>query len=100
MALYSGRTAVATPGTAVRLGQDITTAGPALDTVAITAFTDNADVVVIGASNVVASLSSRVGYPLAAGKTIVVGDKDSPIHPGDVWVDAINTGEGVTWLAM
>lgn len=97
MSLSAGRAAVGSPGTPVQLTTD---PHPTADTVAITAFTDNSDVVVIGDRNVRADLSSRIGLPLAAGKTIVLGDSQSPVQPGDVWIDAIVGSEGVTWVSV
>lgn len=97
MALTSGRTAVTTPGTPVRLSAD---PAPNADTVLVTAFTDNSDYVVVGSSNVVAALATRVGYPLAAGQSVVIGDYSSPVQPGDVWIDALVGTEGVTWIAV
>ncbi len=97
MALSSGRASVTTPGTAVRLSTD---ALPMAETILVTAFTDNSDYVVVGASNVVASHSTRIGHPLSPGVSVVLGSDSSPVQPGDVYVDAVVSGEGVTWVAI
>lgn len=97
MAVQSGRTAVTTPGTPVQLGSGSFADG---DTIAIAAFTNNSDYVVIGGSNVKAALATRVGYPMSAGEKVIVGAQDSPVQPGHIWVDAVVSNEGVTWMAI
>jgi len=97
MSLSAGRAAVTTPGVPVQLS---TAPNFSADTIAITAFTDNSEAVVIGDRGVVADLSARIGHPLLPGKTVVLGDERSPVQPGHVWVDALVPGEGVTWVAV
>lgn len=62
--------------------------------VVITAETDNTGVITVGASTVVASLSTRRGIPLSAGDTISLGGVDL----NEVYLDATVSGDGVTYL--
>lgn len=87
--LNTGRKTVTTAGTAVAIASSTT-----CKWVAITAETDNTDIIVVGDSGVVASLATREGVPLSAGDSIVI-----PIdNLSDVYIDSLVNGEGVTFL--
>lgn len=64
--------------------------------VIITAETDNTSVVVVGGDQVQATLATRRGIPLYAGEstTLLVDDLY------DIYLDALVSTEGVTWLCM
>lgn len=87
----SGRKVVAVAGTAERLSTDTAQ----VVKVTITAETDNAGVVVVGDSAVVAALGTRKGVPLSAGDAY---DKEIA-YLGKVWLDTTVSGDGVTWDA-
>lgn len=87
--LNTGRKVVTTAGTAVAIASSTT-----CKWVQITAETDNTDLIVVGDSGVVASLSTREGTPLDAGDTLTI-----PIdNLADVYIDSLVNGEGVTFL--
>jgi len=87
--LNTGRKVVTTAGTAVALATSTT-----CKWVQITAETDNTDLIVVGDSGVIASLSTREGTPLYAGDTLTI-----PIdNLADVYIDSLVSGEGVTFL--
>lgn len=87
--LNTGRKVVTTAGTAVALATSTT-----CKWVQITAETDNTDLIVVGDSGVIASLSTREGTPLDAGDTLTI-----PIdNLADVYIDSLVNGEGVTFL--
>lgn len=82
-----GRAVVTTAGTRVQLPDQECTR------VHITAETDNTEVVVVGGSTVVASLSTRRGTPLYATDdfTIYVANLNQ------IWIDSTVNGEGITY---
>lgn len=96
--LNVGRKTVANAGTPEALVSDVTSAR----SVAITAETDNTDVVVVGDSSVVAALATRKGTPLSAGQTtsITLEREDGKIDLSRIFIDVVVNGEGVTftWL--
>lgn len=90
--VVDGRKVVAAAATAEALSASKTLAHH----VDITAETDNTGVVVVGASTVVASLSTRRGTPLAAGDTLTLYDVDL----SQVYLDVTVSGDGVTYSAV
>lgn len=87
--LNTGRKVVTTAGTAVAIASSTT-----CKWVAITAETDNTDLIVVGDSGVIASLSTREGIPLYPADSIVI-----PIdNLADVYIDSLVSGEGCTFL--
>jgi threonine aldolase len=96
--LNVGRQVVAVAGTAVAL----VTSPTAARSVAITAETDNTDIVVVGDSAVVAALATRKGTPLSAGQTttITLQREDGKLDLSKIFIDAVVNTEGVTftWL--
>lgn len=88
-AIGDGRKVVAASATAERLAT-----ATKCTSVCITAETDNAGIVVVGGSAVVAALATRRGIPLSAGDsvTIPVVDLDQ------IWLDVTVAGEGVTFI--
>src|SRR5438552_3140284 len=92
--LLSGRAVVATPGTAVRLSAS----SVAIQSIIVTAETDNTNVVTVGGSDVVGALATRKGVPLAAGASVAfVANRDGVDELSDIYVDAITATEGVTY---
>ena len=87
----NGRKVVTTAGTAVVLAS----ATPCTS-VAITAETDNTGFVVVGASDVIASLATRKGVPLEAGDSITLEVSDLSL----VYIDATVSGDGVTYTYL
>ena len=89
--VLSGRKVVTVAGTAERLSTNKT------ETVEVTicAETDNTDVVVVGDSDVDATLATRTGIPLNAGDTYTKNINQLPY----VWLDSVISGEGVTFDA-
>lgn len=84
-----GRKVVASAGTAEALATTTTATR-----VIVTAENDNTDFVVVGASTVVATLATRRGIPLAPGQTVEINADDL----ANVYIDAVVTGEGVTYV--
>jgi predicted phosphodiesterase len=82
------RKVVTTAGTAVALASST-----AIKRVYIQAETDNTGVIVVGASTVVASLSTRRGIALNAGDTLTL-DID---NLADIYIDSTVNGDGVTF---
>lgn len=88
--LGTGRKTVTTAGTAVALVGSSTPC----TWVAITAETDNTDLVVVGDSNVVGLLATRRGTPLYPGDSVVFPIDDLQ----DVYLDSLVNGEGATFF--
>lgn len=86
--IVDGRKVVTTAGTAVALGSTT-----AIKRVYIQAEADNTGVIVVGASTVVASLSTRRGIALNAGDTLTLDIDDI----ADVYLDSTVNGDGVTF---
>ena len=82
------RKVVTTAGTRVTLASSTT-----IKEVTITAETNNTDIVVIGGSTVVASLTTRRGSPLYPGDTITL----KADNLADIYVDSLVSTEGVTF---
>jgi hypothetical protein len=87
-----GRKVVTTAGTAVALSSTTSL----VDYIIITAETDNTGIIVVGASTVVASLSTRRGTPLVAGASLVLEGADL----ADTYLDSTVSGDGVTYTYM
>lgn len=87
--ITAGRKVVTTAGTAVNFS------GSSCKEVIITAETDNTGVVVVGGSGVIASLATRLGVPLNAGDSVVIGLSDDL---SELWLDSTVSGDGVTFL--
>lgn len=84
-----GRTVVPVAATRVQLGASV---GP-LDSVAVQALEGNTGAVVVGGNTVVAALETRRGIALSAGQVVTLATDDL----SDVWLDAMVSGEGVTY---
>lgn len=87
--IASGNKTVATAGTAVPLISAQTQA-KRLD---VTANYNNVDIVTIGGSGVVGAQTGRKGVPIASGNTYTFTITDI----SNIWVDAVNSGDGVTF---
>ena len=83
--------------------KNVTTAGTAVPLVAtsteckrvdVTARINNTDVVVVGASTVVAASGTRRGVPLLPGATYTF----YPTDLADVYIDSVVSGEGVSFV--
>ena len=83
-----GRKVVTTAGTAVALATTT-----AIKRVYIQAETDNTGYIVVGASTVVASLSTRRGIALDAGDSLALEIDDL----ADVYIDSTVNGDGVSF---
>lgn len=93
--IVSGRKVVTTAGTAVQLSAT----SVAIRGVVITAETDNTNPVTVGGSDVVGALATRKGVPLAAGASIALNANDDGVDElSDIWIDAVTSTEGVTYL--
>lgn len=95
--LIDGRTVVTTAGTRVPLSAS----SVGIQSIVITAETDNTGVVVVGApTTVVAALLTRRGHPLAAGVPVTLTSRDHGISDlNDIGLDSMVSGDGVTWIA-
>lgn len=62
--------------------------------VIVSARPENTDVVVVGASTVVAAVGTRRGISLAPGQNVEIPIKDV----ASLYVDAVVTGEGVSYV--
>lgn len=99
----SGRCVPAAAATRARLGADAQTvqtpvAGPdaPIQKLIVRALETNTGVVVIGGSGVVAAAAARNGVALApTGPPLEFEDIDDL---GDLWVDSLVTGEGVSFM--
>lgn len=89
--VIDGRLVVAAAGTRVQIPQ----AGMTVRSIAVQALSANTGVVCVGAATVVAAVATRRGIALTAGQTVSIDTDDA----GDVWVDAMVNGEGVTYIA-
>ncbi len=94
-ALISGRAAVTTGGTAVRLSST----SVAITRVWIMAATANTNPVVIGGSDVVAAVGTRKGIALrSTDPPVTMGPADGVDELSDIYVDAVTNGEAVTYF--
>lgn len=96
----SGRAVVTTAGTRVQLGGAGTTMTPTtalspVQRLVVRAIETNTDEVVVGGSGVVAAAATRNGVALAPTQDALELDVDDL---GDIWVDALVSGEGVCFL--
>lgn len=91
--LIVGRKAVAAGGTAEALG-----ASQRINSIIVTAFTNNTNPVTVGGSTVVGALATRKGTPLAAGASVRF-DKGDVDDLADIYVDVVTNAEGVTYTA-
>lgn len=89
--ITSGRKVVTTAGTRVQMP------GQSCKQAIITAESDNTGLIVVGAVNVVATLATRVGVPLAPGESIVVG---LTADLSEIYLDSTVNGDGVTYVAL
>jgi len=90
--LGDGTAKVATPGTAVQL----TSSSTPCREVHVSAFSENAGVLVVGGSTVVATAGSRRGRTLAPGETVVLNVADVNL----LWIDALNANDGVSYAYL
>ena len=88
--IADGRKGVTAAGTAERL----IAASTAIRKVIINAFPENTDVVVVGASTVVAALATRRGISLSPGESVTL--RVSDLY--NVYADAVVSGEGVSYV--
>jgi len=84
-----GRQIVTTAGTRVQLSA----ASVACKRVTICAETDNTSYIVVGGSNVVATLATRQGIPLGAGDTLTLQINNLNL----IYLDSLVNGEGVNY---
>lgn len=104
--LVDGKETVATAGTRVRMTGLTTTSGSAITTtsarsVVIQALSTNLGVIVIGGSTVVAAAGThaaptRRGVALEKNESVAFDIDDL----GSIWLDATESGDGVSWVAM
>lgn len=87
--IADNRKVVASAGTAEALED----AENVVDFVTLTAETNNTGVMAVGASTVVAALSTRRGTPLFNGESKTLDGVDL----NEVYIDATVTGDGVTY---
>lgn len=93
--LVSGRKAVAVAGTAERLS----TTSVAVRAVWVMAATGNTNPVAVGGPDVVGALLARKGLALrATDPPQRFGPETGVDELGDLWVDAVTSGEAVTFL--
>lgn len=85
-----GRQVVTTAGTAVQLSAT----SIRCKKLTIMALIANTGYVVVGASTVIASASTRRGIPLSAGSSITLDVDDLD----NVWIDSEVNGEGVSYI--
>lgn len=101
----SGRIIIAAAGTPKQLGKDAaTTMTPAtgsdgaITRLIVRAIETNTNHVVLGGPGVVAAAATRNGVALApTGPPLILEDVDDLT---DIWVDAITSGEGLSFLAV
>lgn len=92
MAAISGKTTVTTAGTAVALGsQDLYGAS-----LFIRALSGNTGVVYVG-NDGAGDVASANGYEMNASDEVLIS---KVLNLGQIWVDAAQNGEGVTWLVV
>lgn len=95
--VVDGRTVVTASGTPVVL-----TSQGGIVSIVITASEGNSGTIVIGASTVVASLSTRRGTPLSPGEKLTISaDPSVSIVNGSLfYVDSTADGDVITWTAV
>ncbi len=93
MAISSeGRQVVTTAGTRVQV---VPVPGVVYARVDISALKSNNNDIYIGGNRVSAVAGRETGHLMEAGDTVTLLDQDLSL----VWIDALATGEGVTWLS-
>ncbi len=93
MAISSeGRQVVTTAGTRVQV---VPVPGVVHARVDISALTSNSTDIFIGANRVSAVAGRETGHRMYADVTVTLLDQDLSL----VWIDALTSGEGVTWLS-
>jgi hypothetical protein len=93
--IASGRAVVAAAGTPVRLSAT----SIAVNSVTISAITSNTNPVTIGGADVVGALATRKGVAMAATSNPITLTAEHGVDElGDVYVDAVTNGEGVTYI--
>lgn len=90
--LIDGRKTVAAAGTAVQLASS-----QQVEFVVVQALSGNSNPVEVGASTTLATVNSQRGIRLDAKQMTPPLPVDDL---ADVWVDAVTTGEGVSFLAV
>ncbi len=85
--------AICTTATVVRA---LATASTPVRYIIITAETDNTGVVVVGGTDVLATLSTRKGTPLLAGDSLTL----EMGNLADVYIDTTVAGDGVTFVTL
>jgi hypothetical protein len=95
MAIVSGRKTVTAAGTA----EALSATSVAINRISIMAETDNTNPVTVGGSDVVGALATRKGVALrATDPPVTLYARDGVDELGDVFVDAITNGDGVTFI--
>ena len=100
--VVSGRCIVTTAGTRVQLGAAGTTMTPTsvdgpIHKLVLRSIETNTDEVVIGGSGVVAAAATRNGVALAPTQPPLEFEDIDDL--GDIWVDSLVNGEGVSFIA-
>tara|TARA_Y100000310_G_C20590480_1_gene767741 strand:+ start:627 stop:914 length:288 start_codon:yes stop_codon:yes gene_type:complete len=90
LAVGANRKTVSSAGTA----EVIVATAHEVQSVIITAETNNTGIMVVGGSTVVAALSTRSGVPLNAGDSVTLYSVDL----NKVYLDTTVSGDGVTYL--
>lgn len=90
--ITDGRKVVTTAGTRVQLE----TTSRLVNFIIITAETNNTGNITVGASTVVAALTTRRGTPLNAGDSVSLGGVDL----AEVYIDSTVSSDGVTYLDL
>ena len=90
--ITDGRKVVAAAGTRVQLE----TTSRIVNFIIITAETNNTGNIIVGASTVIAALTTRRGTPLNAGDSMSLGGVDL----ATVYLDSTVSGDGVTYTDL
>lgn len=88
--IADGTAKVVTPGTAVQLAA---TSTPCRH-VEVSAFQENAGVLVIGSSTALATAGSRRGRNLAPGETVIIPVNDVSL----LYIDALTANDGISYV--
>lgn len=90
--IVDGTAKVAVAATAVQ----VSAASIPCRRVEVTAFSENAGVVVVGASTVLATAGSRRGRSLAPGESVILPVQDVNM----LYIDALNANDGISYVAF
>lgn len=90
--IVDGTAKIVTPGTAVQ----VSATSIAVREVHVSAFAENAGLVVVGSSTVLATAGSRRGRHLAPGETVVLRVADVNM----LYIDALNANDGISYVAL